>query len=611
MSSENTPIPPHSGHPELPVYDTDGGSKLPGAPAQAVKRRGRKFLIRILVIAAVLAAALPVYRGVKAWRAKSLLGDASVAFAVGDSARGIFLLKQALALSPGTPAVQRAVEYYNARSGDRASHDKLLVRMREGGSDPEELMGIAELEASSGRQSVSREALALLPSNLSSALALRRTLLEASLLAREKDPLAAADLCLKPVSGLSGGDAGRLRNQAALFLLSSGDAAQGARAVELLQGVVAQHSSASLAAWRVLARICLMPEGKAPVIPPPAIASLVKVLPSLQGGGVADELVAADLEIKADPASKDGVVKRLTKRFRNAPRADMLDFARWLNGKGCQKEVLAFAGPEKPQSDTDWLLIVLDARSSLGEWKEVPAMLNSPAGFGLPESVRHLFLARAAMVTGDKSGAEDEWRQVGGGLHLEKPETLAYIAGYEEQIGATDRAARTYREMADRKETRVKGLVGLIRCQPRATPASTLIPLYEELLAEAPGNPDAMGDLAYLRLLTGTDVPGSAATAEQLLEKQSNSLARISAAALGRLKSDNPKGALDLYAGKNIDWANAPEPWKAVRCAVLKANGDSSADGMQSSLNLSGLRPEERSLVTSAAPLPSATPRRH
>jgi hypothetical protein len=154
-------------------------------------------------------------------------------------------------------------------------------------------------------------------------------------------------------------------------------------------------------------------------------------------------------------------------------------------------------------------------------------------------------------------------------------------------------------------------LVGLIRCQPRATAASTLIPLYEELLAEAPGNPDAMGDLAYLRLLTGTDVPGSAATAEQLLEKQSNSLARISAAALGRLKSDNPKGALDLYAGKNIDWANAPEPWKAVRCAVLKANGDSSADGMQSSLNLSGLRPEERSLVTSAAPLPSATPRRH
>lgn len=605
MNSEPPFQNPSAPEPELPDYSTESHAKAPaGRPG-----RGKK-LFKILLVVAVLILALPAYRSLKGWRAKALISEASGAFATGDNAQGIALIKQALALSPGTPAVQRAVEYYNARSGDRASHDKLLARMRDGGSDPGEIMGIAELEAALGRPSVAREALVLLPGKLSSPLILRKTLLEASFLARDKKPVAAADLCLTPVTGLGGDDASRLRNQAAVYLLSTGDETQGKRAVELLQGVVAGHSSASIAAWRLLARIALMTEGKAPEISPAAMTLLVKGLPGLKGGGVADELLAADLEIKADPTVKSAVVARLTKRFGKSSRTEMLDFARWLNGKGCQQEVLVFAGPDRPRSDTDWLLIVLDARSSLGEWKDVPAMLNSPAGFGLPEAVRHLFLARAATVTGDKTGASDEWRQVGGALHLEKPETLAYIAGYEEQIGAIDRAQRTYREMADRKETRAKGLVGLIRCQSRTAPASTLIPLYEELLVESPGNPDATGDLAYLRLLTGKDERGSAATAEQLMEKQSNSLARISAAALGRLKTGNPKGALELYAGKNIDWANAPEPWKAVRYAVLKANGDASAASMLEMLKQSALRPEERQLVEDASPEPAASPRR-
>lgn len=609
MNSEDPPSRRQSDESELPDYTWDSRTVSVDGSEVSAKPARRKLFVRILLVVVALTLALPAYRTVKAWRAKSLISEASSAFATGDNTRGITLIKQALALSPGTPAVQRAVEYYNARSGDHASQDKLLVRMREGGSDPEELMGIAELEASSGKPSVAREALTLLPEKLSSPLTLRRILLEAAFKAREKDPGAAAALCLTPVPGLNGDDAARLRNQAALFLLSTGDAAQGARAVELLQAVVAEHSRASLAAWRVLARVGLMTDGKAPEIPPSVIAALVKDLPELKGSGIADELLAADLEIKAQPSSKSGVVERLTKKHRDATRSDALDFARWLNGKGCQKEVIALAGPDKPRRDTDWLLIVLDARSSLGEWKEVPGMLNSPAGSGLPEAVRHLFMARAATMTGDKSGAEDEWRQVGGSLHLEKPETLAYIAGYEEQIGAIDRAERTYREMADRKETRVQGLVGLIRCQPRTTPAMTLIPLYEELLSETPGNPDAMGDLAYLRLLTGNDVTGSAATAEQLLEKQPNSLARISAAALGRLKSGNSKGALELYAGKTIDWPNAPEPWKAVRCAVLKANGDASAASVLASLKLAGLRPEERVLASGASPGASSTPR--
>jgi len=48
------------------------------------------------------------------------------------------------------------------------------------------------------------------------------------------------------------------------------------------------------------------------------------------------------------------------------------------------------------------------------------------------------------MMKGDETMAEEEWRNVGASLHLEKPETLAYIAGYEEQIGAWMTGRRTY-----------------------------------------------------------------------------------------------------------------------------------------------------------------------
>jgi lipopolysaccharide biosynthesis regulator YciM len=185
---------------------------------------------------------------------------------------------------------------------------------------------------------------------------------------------------------------------------------------------------------------------------------------------------------------------------------------------------------------------------------------------------------------------------VGASLHLEKSDTLAYIAGYEERIGAFDRAAKTYRELADREETRVNGLIGLIRCQPSDVPAKKLIPTYAELVAALPDNQDFACDLAYLRLLAGEDVPDASAAAEKLLLARPNVLTTISTAALARLRTGNAKGALDLYQGKEVDWNNAAFPWRAVRCAVLEANG--MGDGaLRNSINPESLRPEERALL--------------
>ena len=152
--------------------------------------------------------------------------------------------------------------------------------------------------------------------------------------------------------------------------------------------------------------------------------------------------------------------------------------------------------------------------------------------------------------------------------------------------------------MADRKETQVPGLIGLIKCQPRTASAASMIPIYEELLAASPDFSEASGDVTYLKLLVGEDIPESAATAEKLLAAEPNSLPRISTAALGRLRLGDARGALALYEGKVVDWTVAPEPWKVVHIAVLRANGDTDGAAMQSATLIpSVLRQEERELL--------------
>ncbi|MEI7962688.1 MAG: hypothetical protein WCI42_02550 [Verrucomicrobiota bacterium] len=562
--------------------------------------KNRWFLVVGLVFALILASVPSVYHSVKNARSEKLLAKSGSAFAVGDAQQGISLLKQALALSPGNLSVQHAVEIYNARSGDADSRSKLIALMRAGTMSSEELMSLADLETRSGEVDVARETIAHLPKNMSSEQSMRVALIEAALLAHEGNAAKAAEICLSGEIGPMGAlEKDRLRTQGALYLLGMKDAADRSRAVGILMEVVNARTAASLTAWRIMTKLALTPSAEASgIVSTDQLAELVRILPSLSGTLSEDRLLAADLEIKTDPSSLMAVVDRLKEKYRLASRSELLGFARWLNLRQLSKETLALSGPDRPRDDTDWLLIVLDAECSQGNWKKVAEMLDFPSGGGMPVAVRYLYLARSAMMTGNDAAASEYWRKVSGALYLEKPETLAYIAGYEEQIGAFDRAARTYRELANREQTKIPGLVGLIRSQPGSTPVETMIPLYEELLVAAPENGDVSCDLSYLMLLAKRDIQQSALTAEKLLEQQPNSLARISVAALARLRLGNVKGAMDLYSNKVIDWTTAGEPWRAVRSAVLRASGDiEGADLQSSTINPAGLRPEERALL--------------
>lgn len=593
--------PPSTNRPEeLPDYEPEVIHAPPPRRGWSSSPGSRKKLRRIVILILLIAVAPPVYRWIKNVRAEALLGMSSKSFALGDTRQGIVFLKQALALSPGNPTIQQSVELYNARAGDPASREKILTRMREGRSGKDELLGLADLEAHAGHADIVAEIISRMPRNISSKEGLRVALIESAMAAHEGSLPKAATICFSEKwSSLGKEDRDLLRTRGALYLLSQNDADAGNQAFKVLMEVVHAKTAASLPAWRILTRLALGAPGvEAGPATTARMAELIRVFPSLGGRGSQDDLLLADLKIKSDPASQPRVVAGLTKGYLNAPRNEKLEYARWLNSKGLHEEVLVFAGHDLPRSDTDWLLIVLDAEGALGHWQAMAGMMETPAGAGIPDAVKHLYLARTAMMNGNKAVAEEEWRNVGGTLHLEKPETIAYIAGYEEKIGEFARAARAYRELANRKETRVPGLIGLIRCQPRTASASSLIPLYEELLAAQPENTDVACDLTYLKLLKPADHHDAPVMAETLLVEQPNSLPRISTAALGRLRSNDAHGALDLYRDKAIEWEGVPEPWKAVYCAVLKANGQSEkAAQLQATLQPTQLRPEERALL--------------
>jgi hypothetical protein len=67
---------------------------------------------------------------------------------------------------------------------------------------------------------------------------------------------------------------------------------------------------------------------------------------------------------------------------------------------------------------------------------------------------------------------------------------------------------------------------------------------------------------------------------------------------LGLLKEGKIAEADAIYQGKEISWESAPLPWRAVRAAILQANGHKNeAAQIVATINKSKLRPEEIKLL--------------
>lgn len=528
----------------------------------------------------------PAYRKVKTWRANQLMAQCEAAAEAGNIPRAISLMRQAILMAPGNPVIFQKVRLFNASLGDPSALGILQTLMMDGKATPEEILVVAEQSLRVRQNEVTRTALEKLAEHPSA----RRTIVEMRLLALEGKPQEGVELSRAAMKDLSPEESEKiLLATAELVLQTNPDVAR-----DILRPLAEKPDATGIAALRHLtAQMLALQDSK-----PDDIESLAQRIEAHPLRNSDDTLLAAELRLLANPAARPALIAQLSAERANASDEEALEYARWLNRRKAHREAIEFIGADRARSNSDWLLVYLDAHAALDLWNEIFAMLENTQVAGLSDSIRMLFLARAAKESGENAKAQEIWRETQRSLAFEKPEVISFVAAYALRIGERDQAIRAYTTLSRRKETALEGYLGLIRSWPPNTPASEILPVYQSFVESFPNIPEAANDLTYLQLLTNRDIFDATLRALEALRKDPNTLAPLSIAALAQLRNNEPEKAEALYEGRFIAWSTAPAPWKTIRAAVLLANGKTDeANELLATIDRSQLRPEERALL--------------
>lgn len=287
-------------------------------------------------------------------------------------------------------------------------------------------------------------------------------------------------------------------------------------------------------------------------------------------------LVAADVEIFLDDASRAAVLDKLGSVADKVDEVTQQELARWFTRRKEPARAQKLAEkPPKRLGSRDWFLIRLDALAAQNRWVEIEKILMAPSGVPIEEPIGRLYLWRCAK----EQGLEDKilsqrFDQVLSSSRDAPPAVLFYIAGYLEQVGERVGAASFYRQLTQDETSAGPAYVGLVRClgaDPRQTTA--LRDALEKMLARFPNVKEARNDLAYLNLLEQKQLIESIRTAGDLGVEAPNMLAYRTTMALAELVRGNSKNAESVYKGVELDWTTVNPGWVAVRAAVLGANG--------------------------------------
>lgn len=574
---------------ELPDYEVDQHAHH--SPRHFIRDLARDIRARI-VLALLISGLLlwviipPAYQRLKVWRAMKFLAQSEVAANEGNIQKSISLMRQAILMVPNEEAIFRKVRLFNASFGDPTALNSIQSLMLENQASPQELLTLAEQALKSEKPVIAKAALDQLKDDHS----VRKIIVQMRFLEKGGNLKEALDLSSKELATLMPEDRDNLLLATAEMTLKSDPPASR----EMLLQLVDKNSATGISALRLLAAQSLAQRGAESL-------KSDKVADKLLAHALHtpdDALLALDLRILENPSAQPALLAQTMADRSSGSPDDALAFARWLNRRIHYKESVDFIGRERATSNPDWLLLYLDALAGLERWNDIFTMLDADTIIGLSDSIRLLFLARAAEKSGERERADESWREMQLGLAYEKPEVVSFIAAYALRIGEREQAIKAYTALSHRKETALEGFLGLIRCWPPNTPAAELLPVYQEFTDSFPTLAEARSDQTYLKLLTGEKPATTAAIAKQFYDNTPQSLAALSIAALGMLKSGTAAEADALYDGKTISWLSAPAAWKTVRAAVLYGIGKKKeADELARTINKSQLRPEERALL--------------
>ena len=573
---------------ELPDYEIDHDHKSSNHFLRNLLGDIRaRILLALLFTGLLLWVAIPpAYQQLKVWRAMKFLAQSEVAANEGNISKSIALMRRAILMAPNEEKIFRKVRLYNASLGDATALNSLQQLMLEKQATTEELLTLAEQAIKANNPVIAKAAMDQVQEDHSA----RKTIVQMRLLEDEGNIKEALDLAREELPNLTPDDQDRLLLATAEMTLRTDIKAS--RAI-LLQ-LVDKNSATGIAALRLLAAQTLVQRGLE-FLKSDKTADKLLAHPLHTPD---DSLIALDLQLLENPAAKPALLAQTMAERSAGPPDDALAFARWLNRRLHYAASVEFIGRERAVAHADWLLLYLDALAGLERWNDIFNLLDAETIIGLSDSIRLLFLARAAEKSGDKEKADQSWREMQLGLAYEKPEVVSFIAAYALRIGEREQAIKAYTSLSHRKETALEGYLGLIRCWPQNTPAAELLPLYQEMTESFPMLTEAKNDQIYLKLLTNDKPATTAAIASEIYNTTPQSLATLSINALGMLKTGKPAEADALYNNKSISWLSSPPQWRVVRASVLYAIGKKKeADEIARTINKSQLRPEERALL--------------
>lgn len=592
MTEEELPPPPPLDPPapvELPDYEIDHHSHhSPVHFLRILLGDIRARIVLALLISSLLlwVAIPPAYHRIKVWRAMGFLAQSEVAANEGNIPKSISLMRRAILMAPNEEAIFRKVRLFNASLGDASALNSLQRLMLEKQANTEELLTLAEQSIKAKNTVIAKAAMEQVQDHHSA----RKVIVQMRFLEEEGNLKGALDLARKELPNLTPEDQDKLLLATAEMTLKTDVKASR----EILLQLVDKNSATGIAALRLLAAQTLAQRG-IEFLKSDKTADKLLAHPLHTAD---DNLLALDLRLLENPAAKPALLAQTMAERSSSPPDDALAFARWLNRRLHYEASVEFIGRERAVSQSDWLLLYLDALAGLERWNDIFTMLDAETIIGLSDSIRLLFLARAAEKSGDHDKADQSWREMQLGLAYEKPEVVSFIAAYALRIGEREQAIKAYTSLSHRKETALEGYLGLIRCWPQNTPAEELLPLYQEITESFPMLAEAKNDQIYLKLLTNDRPATTAAIANEIYNTTPQSFATLSINALGMLRTGKPAEADALYKDKNISWLSAPPQWRVVRAAVLYANGNKrEADEIARTINRSQLRPEERALL--------------
>jgi len=578
--------------PELPSYALDEIEESAGW-RRWLRGWRRNLILALAALALVISfGARPAYRELKAHRAMSLAEAAGTALDRGEGAEASDLLRQAALMAFDDERVAGLVTYQAARAGDLASVAELGKKLDAGDATSGEILVFGERSLSAGRPADARRAFqALPPDGLPAAEMVRRAVLEAGLLAVEGQAGAAEAVLRKALPAAPDPGADRLRVALANLLLAGADAAGAGEARELLETAADGDDEAALDARRVLA-------ASSAGLSPGAQAELSTAVDRLRAhprASTSDELLIARLVVSSDPArageAADDLVSRL--RERNTPLDDRVAAARWLIGLPAHEAVLELVRADEVPGHAGALMVRLDALSGLGRWDECRELIETHRGAALPDTLYHLFRARIAAATGDPEGADTAKRELRRAVQFDELPHVLFAARYAEAVGWKPEAFAAWRILAADGGAKAEALRGQIRNLPPTATAADGLAVTRELLGVVPGDASGRLSAAYFSLLSGRDLDDAAATADEFLAADPESVDIRRVAALARLRGGRPDDGLAL-----LPEDSGESRWLALRAALLRASGQNTeAEQLAAGIDSSGLLPEERAFL--------------